>query len=333
MTVKVSVIIPVYNAEEFLEKSLNSVLNQSLKDIEIICINDGSTDNSLNILEEYSKKYNLIIMNQKNSGSGIARNEGIKVSKGKYVSFLDSDDFYIDKDSLFEMFILAEKLDSNMLSANLKTVKKGKLVESSYCINREEKCTILPEEYGIPWYFYKSIFKREFLLENDIWFPNYLRGQDPVFLAEIFTKIDHIDYIPIDFYAYRYILNTKTKYNTKQKKIDYISHFIDVFRILNNPKFYKMYSEYEYHLKRFLKREITDEEKDYILEACENDIFIFKMFENNLDLINKENEIKRLNKHISKRNREIRKLKKINKDLKSRKIDKLVNVVKSRIRK
>lgn len=90
---KVSVIMPVYNSEKFLKECIESVLNQTLKDIEVICVNDGSTDNSLQILEEFQKKDSrLIIINQKKQYAGRARNNGIKYAKGKYLSFLDSDD-------------------------------------------------------------------------------------------------------------------------------------------------------------------------------------------------------------------------------------------------
>ena len=90
---KVSVIIPVYNTEKYLKSCLDSVINQTLSDIEIICINDGSTDNSLDILEEYANKDDRIkIINQKNQGVSEARNNGIKLAKSDYFILLDSDD-------------------------------------------------------------------------------------------------------------------------------------------------------------------------------------------------------------------------------------------------
>ena len=92
---KLSLIIPIFNNEKYLPYCLNSIINQTLKSIEIICINDGSTDESLNILKEFQKIDNrIIIINQKNKGSAIARNKGLKKSKGKYVAFIDSDDMY-----------------------------------------------------------------------------------------------------------------------------------------------------------------------------------------------------------------------------------------------
>ena len=91
---KISVIVPVYNVDKYLRKCLDSIVNQTFTDMEIICINDGSTDKSLNILEEYASKDNrIIIINQENQGQGVARNRGIDAASGEYISFIDSDDF------------------------------------------------------------------------------------------------------------------------------------------------------------------------------------------------------------------------------------------------
>ena len=91
---KISIIIPVYNTEQYLEQCIDSILNQTLKDIEIILINDGSTDKSYNILKKYEKKDSrIVVINQKNKGQGEARNIGIKIAKAPYIAFVDSDDF------------------------------------------------------------------------------------------------------------------------------------------------------------------------------------------------------------------------------------------------
>ena len=93
MKKKISVIIPVYNVEKYIRECLDSVLEQSLKDIEIICVNDGSTDSSRNILLEYRKKDSrVIVLDKQNGGLSSARNSGIDIAQGKYVLFLDSDD-------------------------------------------------------------------------------------------------------------------------------------------------------------------------------------------------------------------------------------------------
>ena len=98
--IKVSIVIPVYNVEKYLEECIESAIKQSLNDIEIICINDGSTDSSLEILKKYEKKYsNIIVISQENKGLSASRNVGIRKAKGKYIYFLDSDDF-IDTNSM-----------------------------------------------------------------------------------------------------------------------------------------------------------------------------------------------------------------------------------------
>ena len=117
--IKVSIIIPVYNVEQYLPKCLDSIINQTLKDIEIICINDGSTDNSLSILKEYaSKDDRMIIIDKENKGQGIARNLGIKKAKGKYIGFVDPDD-WVDIQMFEKMYNQAQKLNSEIVICDL----------------------------------------------------------------------------------------------------------------------------------------------------------------------------------------------------------------------
>lgn len=111
----ISVIIPVYNVEKYLRDCLNSVIGQTYKDLEIICINDGSTDNSLSILEEYAKiDKRITIINKKNAGVSAARNDGIEKSVGEYLFCLDSDD-YIDKDFLEVFYNNAKQNNSDLV--------------------------------------------------------------------------------------------------------------------------------------------------------------------------------------------------------------------------
>ena len=105
-TPKISVIIPVYNVEEYLCQCLESVIKQTLREIEIICIDDGSTDNSLKILQEYAQKDRRItVLKQENLHAGVARNAGLAVAKGEYIHFLDSDD-WIDEETYAKLYDL-----------------------------------------------------------------------------------------------------------------------------------------------------------------------------------------------------------------------------------
>lgn len=111
----ISVIIPVYNVENYLGECLDSILNQSFKNLEVICVNDGSTDNSLKILESHAKNDSRVkIISQENNGPGYARNVGLKYAKGEYVLFVDSDDF-ISNDSLNDLYNNAVSNNSDLV--------------------------------------------------------------------------------------------------------------------------------------------------------------------------------------------------------------------------
>ena len=240
--------MPVYNAEEHLEDALNSIINQSLTEIEIICVNDSSTDNSGNILEKFKKKNdNIIILKQENQGPAIARNNGIKHATGEYIAFIDSDDLYLNERSLELMYNTAKKNDADIVSANIMGINLENNIVKTYNLPYiEEYECILPEDYGIPYSFYKNIFKSSFLIQNNFSFPDYKRGEDPIFLANILTHVDKIYNVPIDFYGYRYSVNDSLdKIDSYEKKYDYIKHFKDTFDILSRtPKFNKTLNKY-----------------------------------------------------------------------------------------
>ena len=107
---KVSIIIPVYNTEKYLRECLDSVVNQTLKDIEIICVDDGSTDGSLTILREYAEEdHRFKVLIQDNSGSGPARTLGIREAHGDFLAFMDADDYYPENDTLQKLYSKAKE--------------------------------------------------------------------------------------------------------------------------------------------------------------------------------------------------------------------------------
>ncbi len=112
---KISVIMPVYNVEQYLRQSLDSLINQTLNDIEIVCINDGSTDKSLEILQEYAAKDDRIfVITQKNQGQGVARNKGIEIAKGEYIQFVDPDD-WIELDACETLYNFAKEKNAKVV--------------------------------------------------------------------------------------------------------------------------------------------------------------------------------------------------------------------------
>ncbi len=274
--VKLSIIMPVFNASKFLNMSLKSILNQTFNDYEVICVNDGSTDNSLNILEKFAKDHDCIkIFSITNSGAGKARNFGMKKAEGDYLAFLDADDIFLDNHALEKMMDTAVKNDANMVAANLKRIKQDSTLEENYdfentlfaYFNKED--VIRPEEYGIPWAFYKNIYKKTFVTENNISFPDLKRGQDPVFLASILTRIKKIFVVPVDLYGYNHSVSggVNVKLNSYDKKNDYIQHFVDTFQILEKKGFELVLSDYKMEFVNYLifRQNLHDEDINKIV--------------------------------------------------------------------
>ena len=278
--VKISIIMPVYNGAEFLVNSIKSVDDQTLKDVELICVNDGSTDNSLDLLNDLSGKYSFIkVFSQENQGSGKARNYGIENAKGEYIAFLDADDIFVDSNALEELYKVAQKHDADMVGGNLKRINSNNkiLANPNYKNGNYKLFTeyglIHPEEYGVPWAFYKNIYKADFLSEHNIIFPDLKRGQDPVFLAKILTLVDAIYTVPVTLYGYNYSIAGKpeNKINTYEKKLDYLIHFKQVIDVLDDGNLKKLSHKFKKVLISYLK--LAMNENDFEVYEIFNDIF------------------------------------------------------------
>jgi len=142
--IKVSVIIPIYNVGKYLKRCLDSVCNQTLKDIEIICVDDCSTDDSALIAAEYAKNYSNLIFRalEKNQGVSVARNLGLSLAKGEYVAFVDSDD-QVDLDFYEKLYERAKEVNADMV--------KGQAIEFAY----DGKSSIVKQiQEGSKWFFY-----------------------------------------------------------------------------------------------------------------------------------------------------------------------------------
>ena len=244
--IKVSILMPVYNLENYLERSIDSIVAQTLDDIELVCVNDGSTDNSLEVLKEFEEKYNFIkVFTQDNQGAGPALNKCISESNGEYIAFLDADDIYVDNTALEKMYEFGSKNNANIVGANLKRINlNGDLMEN-YNYNAgnykyfSKFGTISPKDYGIPWAFYKNIYKKSFLDENNIRFPPFKRGVDPVFLAKVLVNTSIIHTVPVDLYGYNYSIgggfnNKLFDYSFKK---NHLIAFKCVFDIFNDAGF------------------------------------------------------------------------------------------------
>ena len=197
----ISVIIPIFNAEKYLSKCLNSIIRQTFENIEIICVNDGSTDNSLNILNKYSKKDDRIkVFSIENHGQGFARNLGLSKANGEYISFIDADD-WIEKDSFIMLYEKLKLFDLDILFFQMVNYinSTGELVESdlyNYKSLFDNFNINIPFSHNEVDDFLFSIavcpvsklYKKSFLEKYNIKFPEGIIFEDNVFFYNAFLN-------------------------------------------------------------------------------------------------------------------------------------------------
>ncbi len=212
---KVSVIVPVYNVEKYLSKCLDSLVNQTLRDLEIICINDGSTDNSLKILRQYaSNDSRIIVIDQKNSGTGSARNRGLKVAKGEYIAFADPDD-WLELNAFEELYKKAKELNAQILmfDYNIASDKKTKYRCQADVLKEKFNFDLCEKKYldkndikkffcDISVYVWCKIYQKQFLDEHKIYFPEVYFSEDHFFTWLCLYNAEKIYYMNKSFYYY-----------------------------------------------------------------------------------------------------------------------------------
>ncbi len=247
-TTKVSVIIPVYNVEKYLRQCLDSVVNQTFKDIEIIIVNDCSPDNSLQIIEQYQKKDSRIVLVdlKQNVGLGFARNEGLKVAKGKYVTFIDSDD-WVGKDYVRVLYDTVKKYNCDVVSPNFYEYdditnkfyngKQPKSLSNIKLSSMQLKQKFLTFEYT---HYVRKLFDRDFLIKNELLF-RINRLEDILFIWEVIFKTD--SYMLINDKLYYYRINRKGSILFEKNKdlYDTIDLFIQLKSLIlkkNNTDIY-----------------------------------------------------------------------------------------------
>ncbi|MCI5866502.1 MAG: hypothetical protein PUF18_05500 [Methanosphaera sp.] len=176
------------------------------------------------------------------------------------MAFLDADDIFIDNDALEKMYNYGCEHDANIVCADLMRVSlDGEIEENfNYKDNNYLKCneygSVKSQDYGMPWAFYKNIFKRTYLEEHNIVFPDLARGQDPVFMAEALVNTDKIYTVPTTLYGYNYAANggANAKVNSYPKKYDYMMHFKMTIDILSRAGFVRSAVKYKNQLITFL---------------------------------------------------------------------------------
>ena len=255
---KISVIIPVYNVEKYLRECLDSVVNQTLKDIEIICVNDGSTDNSLEILKEYEKQDSRIkIIDKKNEGAGIARNYGLQIATGKYIYFMDSDDF-LELNALEILYSEIVKCNADIclcthnryyetLGEKRKTYfLKPQLMPKSQTFSAKDIPDTILQCCAIN--IFVKLYKREFIINSNIKFQNIKTCNDVYFNSMTLLIAKSICYINKAFLNYRYAQTnnlTATRGKTAQC---IVLAWEKVIQELKNKNLFNLYKKSIYKL-------------------------------------------------------------------------------------
>lgn len=289
----ISIIIPIYNTEKYLKRCLDSILTNTYKNLEVICIDDGSTDNSLNILKFYANKDSrVIILQQDREGPSAARNKGLDIAKGKYISFVDSDD-YVSFNAYEILMLVAEKneLDITIFGAN--TVPQEAVPEWIYkIINTHyadyQNCSgskiLFQEPASRPFLWMHFIRKRIFESPSKIRFDETMMlGEDQLFQFQYFPRAKHIMVIEDKLYNYRISRNGSLMQLYSSRRIRKIeTHLILVQKIIDCWKKEKVFERNEDDLitwiVNFLYFSIVDLPISYKQKYSRK---ILELFENN----------------------------------------------------
>ena len=260
--IKLSIIVPVYNVAEYLERCLNSLINQTLNEIEIICVNDGSTDNSLCILEKFAGLDNRIkIINQKNKGLSGARNTGIKLIQGEYFGFLDSDD-WVDLDYFEKLYKRAKNCDADISLGDF--IRKGKFKHKIRLkLNKEEEFVGDNEKfYGSQFYHFPCVWNKIYKTSkfNDLRFIEGMYFEDGPYTIQALHRANKV----------------VTCCNT------YLYYFVNpnsIVKTLNKKKEQDMYNSSKFILN-YIKNNMQIQDKGIYYETFAQKLWRIKLYSN-----------------------------------------------------
>lgn len=238
MQIKVSIIVPIYDVEQYLRDCLDSLINQTLRDIEIICINDCSPDNCLEIIKEYQQKDSRIklIDHEINKGVSVARNNGINMATGEYIGFCDPDD-YLDLNFYELLYTKAKEGNIDIVGAGMLIIKNANALKNK-SINKNTTLLIKPSKnkFLFIYNFCSAIYRTSFLEENKIDFPsNIFASEDIVFSIKNVVFAKTFDVVDNTFYNCRRRTNSANSDIFNLKKIENINSAAElIFNLLND---------------------------------------------------------------------------------------------------
>ena len=231
----ISVIIPVYNVYDWIDQCLDSIINQSFKDFEVILVDDGSTDNSDKKCEKWEQMDQRVrVIKQQNAGPSAARNKGIKTAKGEYISFIDADD-WIDEDFLQELYNAAEESNSDIAECDIWKYndKTGtKVYYACYgCMGK----SYTKEEHMLYGHtaIWKCLFKRKLFIDNDVWFPDCYSEARAVY-ALLIALSNNIVNVRRPLYYYRKFRKNSLSAKPREVNESHTSVGVQAFKELLN---------------------------------------------------------------------------------------------------
>lgn len=285
---KVSIIVPIYNGEKYIDTCLKNILLQTINDYEIICINDGSIDGTNEILQRYALNYeNIRVINKNNQGTGAARNDGIRSAEGEYIAFMDVDDYYPDENVVKVLYETAKNNGADICGGYIdsKGLKKGDVFERF-----SQQGYVLTGEKQVDYGFYRFMYRKKLLIENSIFFPERSVFEDPIFLVNALHAAKK--YYMIDRCVYMYTESHHKDLSVEQtlqylKGLKEMLHFAEAnnYDELYKKNFKRLESEGQYFAEKnyslnsdeifrelvilngILRKDKLDLPNDYILPA------------------------------------------------------------------
>ncbi len=288
MNPKVSVIMPVYNVAAYLKQCMNSVVNQTLRDIEIICVDDGSTDGSLDILRAYAQQDNRVrVLQQENAGAGAARNRGMLVATGDYLSILDADDFF-EPEMLEKAYNKATENDAQIVvfRSDQYRMDLDTLVSVSWTLREKELPPYRPmDRYTFTGNVFKvfvgwswdKLFERKFVEQNALRFQEIRTSNDMLFVFTAICVAQRIEIVD-EVLAHQRRNNPESLSNTREKSWDNFYRALTALKqaLIERGIFWEVeqdYINYALHFSLWHFNTITGEKKQLLHDKLKNEWF------------------------------------------------------------